>query len=141
VFAASRVHHSAQRTMHVLSDRGSCQLDFQAKTAQYLEHGAELRARRLNPECMSPGEREVGKSRLNTELLIPRPLTVTDNNAILEELREFGAAIRGETQVRVDGLAGAQAVALAERILAELAATRSHHPLVPMALSPLRKAG
>jgi predicted dehydrogenase len=54
----------------------------------------------------------------------PVEIPVEPNNALLDEQRNFVAAIQGEAPVRVDGPQGRRALDVAERILAKIAAHR-----------------
>jgi hypothetical protein len=73
---------------------------------------------------MSPEERSRVKAHLFTDYLHLTDLPTAETNALLEEQREFVAAIRGERAVRVTGQAGRRALDVAERILAEITAHR-----------------
>ena len=113
---ASRVHPNVQRTMQVAGGHGMLWLDFQAKTAKTM--------------------RSSGTARTGAARPIPavQDLPTTENNAILEELREFAAAIHSQTPVTADGRAGRAAVAVAEDILSSLAA--AHEAPQPPAIIP-----
>jgi predicted dehydrogenase len=123
-FSASRVHHTAQRTMQVTGDDGLLWLDFQAKSARLMRPSRELCQGQTDVNRLSPAEREAMKSRLATELLPMRDLPVVENNAILEELREFATAIQQGTPVTASGQVGRDAVAVAEEVLACIALNR-----------------
>jgi predicted dehydrogenase len=114
---ASRVHPAVQRAMQVVGGHGMLWLDFQAKTAKTMQgSNCTLLAN-------APGA-----------LPTIHDLPTTENNAILEELREFAAAIQRQTPVTADGRAGRDAVAVAEEILSTLAA--AHETQQPPAIIP-----
>jgi predicted dehydrogenase len=122
---ASRVQPAAQRTMQVMGEQGLLWLDFQAKTARLARPSEELQKGRTDVNRLAPAEREAMKSRMASELLPLRELCVLENNAILEELREFTSAVQNGTAVTATGEVGRDAVAVAEEVLAEIAAGRS----------------
>jgi predicted dehydrogenase len=148
---ASRVQANVQRTMHVVAERGLAWLDFHAKTARVLQAAGELE--KLDGHRLSAAERAALQSRL-PELLPVRELPVPENNAILEELREFAAAVGHARPVSASGVVGRDAVAVAERVLAAIAAQhesvappvvlpflpKRHHRWMPTSL-PARRAG
>jgi predicted dehydrogenase len=103
---ASRVHPHVQRTTQVIGRHGMLWLDYQAKTAK----------------TMAVCERVRGAS---PSIPAVSDLPTAENNAILEELREFAAAIQSQTPVTADGRAGRAAVAVAEDILSSLATARA----------------
>lgn len=127
---ASRIHPNVQRTMQVAGQHGMLWLDFQAKTAKTM---------RASENVLSGPSRSIPAV---------HDLPTTENNAILEELREFAAAIRGQLSVTADGRAGRTAVAVAEDILSSLAAAHDAPqppaiiPFMPfrVQVAPLRKA-
>jgi predicted dehydrogenase len=105
---ASRVHPSVQRTLQVVGGHGMLWLDFQAKTAKTMRLSDSMRS----------------TSSENRSLPAVHDLPTSENNAILEELREFAHAIRSGASVTANGPAGRAAVAVAEEILMSLATSR-----------------
>lgn len=142
--SASRVSPSVQRTMQVTGDNGTLWMDFQAKTARSMRVHHDLRVRGIDVNRLSPTERDAIKAELATKYLPVGELTVTENNAILEEQREFIAATGTGQSVTVDGHAGRDAVAIAERVLAEIARSQASSPrptilpFLPTSVAPLR---
>jgi predicted dehydrogenase len=122
--AASRVAWQAQRTMQVICRECSAQIDFGAKTAKLMRPSSAVLAGEIDVNRMPPDERARVKAHLFTDYLHLSDLPVVDSNALLQEQREFVAAIRGERAVRVTGQAGRAALDVAERILAQIAAHR-----------------
>jgi predicted dehydrogenase len=132
--SASRVQPTVQRTMNVIGPESQLWLDFQAKTAKASRPG-NLVGR---PESSS---REAVQA-----ALMVRELPIAENNAILEELREFAAAIQFGSAVTATGQAGRDAVAVAEQVLCSIAADHELSrrpailPFMPVQ-GKLRKAG
>lgn len=122
--SASRVAWQAQRSMQVICRDCSAQIDFGAKTARLMQPASAVLAGEIDVNRMSPEERSRVKAHLFTDYLHLTDLPIAESNALLEEQREFVAAIRGERAVRVTGHAGRQALDVAERILAQIA---GHH--------------
>ena len=73
--------------------------------------------REMQIDGLSPPDRAYWKEHLFDELLIRTRHEPPAVNAILEEQRDFVAAVRGGKAPRVDGVAGRDAVAVAEMIL------------------------
>jgi predicted dehydrogenase len=115
---ASRVHPAVQRTMQVVGEHGMLWLDFQAKTAK----------------TMRPGDRVRNASAQDRAIPTICELPTAENNAILEELREFAQAIQSHTRVTADGTSGRAAVAVAEEVLTSLAV--GHQAPSPPAIIP-----
>lgn len=145
---ASRVHPSVQRTMQVVGEHGMLWLDFQAKTAKAMRPSDRVRSIR-NVNDLDQAAREALRAELPTQHLAICELPTTDNNAILEELREFAQAIRSRCPLTADGYVGRNAVAVAEEVLSTIAAAhqappaRSILPFMPIrvpAAQPERKA-
>jgi len=122
--SASRVAWQAQRSMQVVCCDCIAAIDYAARKAQVMRPGAAIQQGDLDVHTLSAEERTHLREHLFTEYLPLADLNVGEANALLEEQREFAAAIRGECQVRVAGEDGRRALDAAERILAEIAAHR-----------------
>jgi predicted dehydrogenase len=122
--SASRVGWQAQRSMQVVCRDCTAQIDFGAKTAKLMQPSSAVLAGEIDVNQLSPEERSRVKAHLFTDYLTLTDLPVAETNALLEEQREFAAAIRGERAVRVTGQAGRRALDVAERILTDIAAHR-----------------
>jgi predicted dehydrogenase len=121
---ASRVAWQAQRTMQVTTCNSFVGLDFAARQAKLMRPSDTVQGGEIDVQTLSPDERTHLKDHLFTEYLPTTALPVVETNALLEEQREFVAAIRGEAAVRVSGRDGRRALDVAERILADIAAHR-----------------
>jgi predicted dehydrogenase len=115
---ASRIHPSVQRTLQVVGGHGMLWLDFQAKTAKTMQRSDDGRDISGKQRSIPPVDE----------------LPTVENNAILEELREFANAIRFRVPVTASGRAGRAAVAVAEEVLTTLAA--AHPTSLPPAIIP-----
>lgn len=122
--SASRVAWQSQRTMQVVCPDGITAIDFGARKARRMHPTAAVRAGEIDVNALTAAERNHLKDNLFTDYLPLVDLPVTESNALLQEQREFISAIRGEASVRVTGRDGRQALNVAERILAEIAAHR-----------------
>ena len=121
---ASRVAWQAQRSMQVICSDCMAAIDYGARKSKVMRPGEAIQQADFDVNKLSPAERTHFKDQLFTEYLPLSELRVDETNALLEEQREFAAAIRGEGLVRVRGVDGRAALDVAERILAEIAAHR-----------------
>ena len=147
---ASRVAWQSQRSMHVVSRESAAQIDFAARQAKVMRLSDDIQNGHLDIHALDPAAKTHLKDHLFAEYLPLTDLTVADCNPLLEEQREFVAAIRGQTSVRVSGLDGRRALDVAERILASITSHRwqghSTGPIGPRfqthpSTIPFRKAG
>jgi len=142
---ASRVHPSVQRTMQVVGDHGLLWLDFQNKTARTMRPSEEI-GNIPDVNRLTAGERDTLKAELPTKHLAVRDLPIAENNAILEEQREFVRAIQTGAKVTADGRIGREAVAIAEEVLSILASAqdfssrRTILPFLPTFVPPAKRA-
>jgi predicted dehydrogenase len=119
---ASRTSYRAERVMNVFADRLFASLDFATGTTTLVEPEAQLLARRFPGENLSAAQKQVYRDQLFDQLLAKTQTEQASVNAIEEELRDFGRSIRNDATPRVDGEAGRDAVAVAERVLEAIAA-------------------
>src|SRR5436305_12825448 len=78
----------------------------------------------IDVNCLDRQQKADIKDRLFHDYLPLSDLPIAELNPLLEEQRQFAAAIRGEQQVSVSGRDGRRALDVAERILADIAAHR-----------------
>ncbi|HEY2894677.1 MAG TPA: Gfo/Idh/MocA family oxidoreductase [Pirellulales bacterium] len=122
-FFASRVDWQSRRNMHVVCQSVIADIDFAARQAKVICPSAALNDE-VNVAALSADERTHLKDRLFDEYLPLSDLPVPENNALVEEQRDFFTAIREARPVRVSGEDGRRALDVAERILAQIAAHR-----------------
>jgi predicted dehydrogenase len=129
--SASRVSYQAKRQMQVWSSSGHVNIDFATRSAVVAQPAAILRDGSFDPEQLPLAEKARLKDRVFEELIPLRRLEAGATNALLEEQRDFVAAIRTGRQPRVSGRQAREVIAVAERILASIANHRwrvdSHH--------------
>jgi predicted dehydrogenase len=121
---ASRVDWQARRSMRVVCYGCIADIDFGAHQARLIPTDHRLLDHDFDIASLEPAERARFKDRVLTDYLPVKELPVAQSNPLLEEQREFVAAIQGRKAVRVSGSSGRQALDVAERILAEISAHR-----------------
>jgi predicted dehydrogenase len=115
--SASRISFQQQRTMTILTSRGSASLNFATHEATVVCPREEVLRREFRIDQLSTDERAYWKEHLYDELLQRTQHQAPAGNAIQEEQRDFVRAVRDGQSPRVDGVAGRDAVAVAEMIL------------------------
>jgi predicted dehydrogenase len=121
---ASRASYIANRSMRVFCSSGFASLDFAAPSAKFVLPSESLARGAIDFETLSAVEKQTVRENLFTEHLQLEDLPLTPCNAILEELRDFAASISANRSPQVDGRQGLAAVAVAERVLHEIASHR-----------------
>lgn len=115
--SASRVSFQQQRTMSIFTSRACASIDFAKHEATVVHPRDDVLRREFSIEQLSPPERAYWKEHFFDELLVRTEHRPPAANAIEEEQREFVQAVREGRSPRVDGVAGRNAVAAAEKIL------------------------
>jgi hypothetical protein len=110
--------------MQVWTSRAHVNLDFATRTAVIAQPSAIVRQGRFNPDQLSLVEKSRLKDRVFEELIPLRRLEAGAVNALVEEQRDFVAAIRTRREPRVTGRQAREVIAVAERVLASLAVAR-----------------
>ena len=131
--SASRASRTPARTMQIWSRRGFAAIDFAARSATLVRPSEVLLRHELDSENLSSEEQQRLKESFLTEHLPVEHLAVEPCDAITAELLDFTDSIRTGRVPRVTGEQGRDAVAVAERILAAIAA----HPWDGTADGPL----
>ena len=128
VFSASRVSYHSVRRMHVWTPRAFAAVDFAARTSTLVRPDSTLLDRRFDLDCFAPEGAEQ-KERLLQALLPREERHFEPVDALLLEISDFLESVRhdstaapGYASVACSGEQGRDAVALAERILAKIAA-------------------
>jgi predicted dehydrogenase len=111
--SASRVNPAAQRHMQVWGAEGYAGLDFTRRRLTLVQPGEQVRQGRLDPRRLDPAE-------LFGRHLQLQELDCNRGDQLTRELEDFVACVRTGRSPRVDGLAGRDALALAERVLSSL---------------------
>jgi predicted dehydrogenase len=123
-FFASRVAWQAQRAMHITSRDGAMGIDFAARKARRMRIGDRVLSGQMHVGELDAAAKAHLKDHLFRDYLPIHDLPVAESNPLLEEQRDFVAAIQGRSAARVTGEAGRSALDVAERILVEIAAHR-----------------
>jgi predicted dehydrogenase len=121
---ASRVAWDARRSMQVTSQDGAATIDFGSRKAKWMRVSNSVSSGALAGGSLDAAGRAQLKDNLFSQYLPTTEAVVRETNPLLEEQREFVAAIRGQRQVRVSGHDGRRALDVAERILADIAGHR-----------------
>jgi predicted dehydrogenase len=115
--SASRVSFQQQRTMTIVTSRGSASLNFATHEATVVRPRDDVLRREFRIDELSAAERAYWKEHLYDEVLQRTQHQAPAGNAIQEEQRDFVRAVREGKSPRVDGAAGRDSVAVAEMIL------------------------
>jgi predicted dehydrogenase len=121
---ASRVAWQPRRTLEVVCPAATAAIDLGARQAKLMRVSDRVLAGDLAADSLSAAGQTQLKERLFEDYLPLTELSVGEANPLLNEQREFSAAIRSSGRVQVTGEAGRRALDIAERILAEIAAHR-----------------
>ncbi len=135
VLKASRTSPVAQRVMTVYDREAHYFIDFGQRHARVLQRNSGLQAGTLHVEQLPADEIESLKDQVFETLLPTTELAIPDANPLRDELQDFVDSIRQGRAPRVDGVQGARAVDLAERILRQIQVGRLRR-----AGQPLRRA-
>lgn len=135
--SASRVSRRPARQMQVWAPRAMADVDFAARTTAVVRPSETLLARRFDVDALSPGAVDHYREHLLDEHLPREVLQAEPFDALALELADFVESIRLSRPPRVTGEQGRDAVALAEQILAKIAAhpwdDRIDGPVGPLA--------
>jgi predicted dehydrogenase len=127
-----------RRQMHIWGEQGFAAIDFGARATHFVSPCDAVLERTFDYETLSPEEKAGFKDRLFSEILRVEPLEVESRNALLDELHDFVGSVREGRPPRVTGVAGREAVSVAEAILESI---RTHQwegraggPVGPLAM-------
>jgi len=120
-FTASRVSYRSQRVMQIWSSEGFAAVDFAMRNSTLVRPHPDVLERRLSLDALAAEERNRLKTHLFDEVLARESIEGAEGNALLEEQRDFVAAIREERAPRICGAQGRDVLSVAERILAGIA--------------------
>ena len=117
ILRASRVSREPARQMHVWASGGFGEIDFASRTAAITRPSDTLRRREFHVDALSPEEVDYYREHLFEEHLPQETFEEGAVDALALELEEFVDSIRLRREPLVSGRAGADAVAVAERVL------------------------
>lgn len=123
---ASRVSYQLQRTMNVFTTTGFTALDFATGKATTVTPTDDVLSGEFDGESLPPERKaELFAGKMFEEVLVKAEHAAPAVNAIELELLDFAHAIQTGTAPRVTGIAGRDAVAVAERILDAIATEKT----------------
>lgn len=117
---ASRAHPTPYRQMHVWGAEGYAGLDFARRRVTLVQPSAHVRAHGLDPSKLDPASRARIKDELFTRHLESYTIDGQAHDQLTAELHEFITCIQTGSRPRVDGVAGRDAVALAQQVVESL---------------------
>jgi predicted dehydrogenase len=130
--SASRVSYEPVRKMQVWAARAYANIDLAARTTSLVRPSETLLRGEFHADRLSPEQVEHYKTHLAEEHLPREQQSYDAVDALALELEDFVESIRNVRQPRVNGQAGRDALAVAEQILASIAARRGEadHPRI-----------
>jgi predicted dehydrogenase len=147
--SASRVSYEPVRKLQVWAARAYANIDLAARTTNLVRPSETILRGEFHADRLSAEQVEHYKTHLAEEHLPREQKTYDAVDALALELDDFVESIRTMRQPRVNGQAGRDALAVAEQILASIAANRgdseaenAEYPrIIPAPQADLRKAG
>ena len=122
--SASRVSYEPVRKMQVWAARAYANIDLAARTTSLVRPSETLLRGDFHADQLSPEQVEHYKTHLAEEHLPREQKSYDAVDALALELEDFVESIRTVRQPRVNGQAGRDALAVAEQVLASIAANR-----------------
>lgn len=122
--SASRMHPEAKRQMDVWGPEGYASIDFATRRLTLMQPGEFLRQVKLDSRRLDAATMASLKSNLfggHVQACTLECGTRYRTDQLTRELEEFVRCVRGEAMPRVSGLAGFEALELAERVTAAIA--------------------
>ena len=136
---ASRVSLSAERSMNIFMPTGYVGVDMQQRQVNVVKLGERIQEGFSLAE-IRPEERLALRDQLFNGLMHQQKLEVPDQNALLEELKDFVGAINQQRAPRVDGRAAIAALEVAAQVLESIGAHqwdgRDNGRVGPFGLAP-----
>jgi predicted dehydrogenase len=115
--SASRISYKQVRHMQVWSDQGCVNFDFATRQATAVCPVTELLQREFDLDDIGPSARAHLKDHLFEDLFQMQRHDAAEQNALLEELKDFAGSIQEQREPRVTGLQGRNVLAVAEQVL------------------------
>jgi predicted dehydrogenase len=115
--SASRISYKPLRHMQVWSDQGCVTFDFATRAATAVCPVTELLQREFDLDDVGPEARAHLKDHLFQDLFQVEHYDGAEQNALLEELKDFTSSIRQQREPRVTGQQGRDVLAVAEQVL------------------------
>ncbi len=121
---ASRTSFEACRKMHVYANNGYAGIDFGTASAKIVRPSECVLRGEVDVLALDSEQKQHLRENLFTEFLPLEEVQVEDRNAILDEQHDFVISIRTGQRPQVTGQHGRDALAVAERILEQIAVQR-----------------
>ena len=118
--SASRVAYEPARHMSIWSERAFANLDFATRTTTLVRPSEALLRRQFQVDALTPEQMDYYKAHLVEEHLPREQKRFDAVDALALELQDFVEAVLGRREPRVNGEAGRDALAVAERILSSI---------------------
>jgi len=122
---ASRTSYEACRRMQVYADNGYAGIDFGSASAKIVRPSEKVVRGEIDVLGLDADQKQHLRENLFTEFLPLEEVQVEERNAILDEQHDFVISIRTGQRPQVTGQHGRDALAVAERILEQIAVQRS----------------
>ena len=136
----SRIDRQPARWMRVWTRDAIIDIDFAARKTTVCHLGRKLLEGKLDITRLSGTELEELRQAFEPQYFDHRELTVSNQDPLEEELRDFAEAVRTGRPPLVTGESGLEAVALAEAVIQSLELHRMGEPLRPRAVREWRRA-
>lgn len=118
---ASRCSFAPERTMQIFGTEGFAKIDFTTSTVTFVRVPDWMRDREVDFFNLTDQQMQFVRDSLFDDVLPMNEMTVERSNAILEEQKDFIAAIRDDMEPRVPASQGAEAVSIAQSVIDSLA--------------------
>ncbi len=118
--SASRVSYAAQRNVRVWSPHCFASFDLGAREARIVSPSDAIQRRTCDLDHLNADEKQAFRDEMFQRHLAIEDLSVEACDQLTAELDDFADAIRRGRQPRVTGAQGAEAVSVAEQILASI---------------------
>ena len=118
---ASRCSFSPERTMQIFGTEGFAKIDFTESKVTFVRVPQWMRNREVDFFNLTDQQQQFVRESLFDKVLPTNEINVERSNAILEEQKDFIAAIRDDLTTRVPAREGAEAVAIAQSVIDSLA--------------------
>ena len=128
--SASRCSYQAQRSFQVFGTQGFANVDLTKSTVSFVQIPSWIRDRRYDLLDTTPEQQAVIREELFNRILPKSEIEVPQSNAILNEQKNWIAAIRNDEPCQVTAQQGKEAVQIAQSVIDSLAAHRweTHEP-------------
>lgn len=125
---ATRCSFQNERSFQIFGTEGYACVDLAESKVSFVKVPNWIKERRYDLLDITPEQQAFIRDNLFSKILPKSEIDVPKCNAILEEQKDWIAAISGERQPRVDVVQGAEAVAIADQVLESIASNEWNQP-------------